>query len=568
MTLSVKNKIWLGTLFLFGLLLLTGGVGIFSTAQLKSEAKAVLKDNYESLSYAQEMQARLDAFSGNQATDFHAFDSALRLQEQNVTEPGERRPTQDLRTAFVRLRKGKISGKKDSADWIRQARSNLNKIVVANMDAISVKNSHAEKVAGNALVYLSALTGVVFLIALSFSVNFPSVVTSPISQFLEAIKAISAKNYGHRIHLERKDEYGQMAAAFNEMAERLQQYANSNLAKLLFEKARAEAVINSLQDAGIGINEDGRVLFANQQALQLLHLKPEAVVGKPVEEISVRNDLFRFLMAHDSPAPFKIVVDGKENYFVKESMEVRQEAGQSKVFLIRNITSFKELDVAKTNFIATISHELKTPLAASDFSLKLLQDARTGTLNPEQEELLRNIKEDHQRMLRILSELLNMSQVEAGRIELQRQRVAPIRIVESALDTVASAARERSIVIQSQVAPSLPETEVDAEKTTWVLNNFLTNAIKYSQTGSDILVRVTQAGEVLLFSVQDSGPGIAREHQQRLFERYFQAPGSRIKGFGLGLSISKDFIEAQGGRIWVESEEGQGATFYFSLPIA
>ncbi len=436
------------------------------------------------------------------------------------------------------------------------------------MDAISLKNGQAEKVAGDALAYISVLTGVIFLIALSFSINFPTVLTGPVGQFMEAIQAMTAKNYGHRIHLERTDEYGQMAAAFNEMAERLQQFESSNLAKLLFEKARAEAVINSLKDAGIGLDMEGRILFANAQALQLLHLKPEDVIGKPATEISSRNDLFRFLMQHDSPAPFKIVVNGKENYFVKETVEVAQEPQQSQVFLIRNITSFKELDVAKTHFIATISHELKTPLAASDFSLKLLQDVRTGVLNPEQEELLRNIKDDHQRMLKILSELLNMSQVETGRMELRRQKVAPVRMVESALETVAAMARENGVRLEVQAAENLPEMVVDADKTTWVLNNFLTNAIKYSGVGNRVEVRVQQAAAWIHFSVKDSGPGIAQEHQAHLFDRFYQAPGARLKGSGLGLAISKDFIEAQGGQIGVESALGQGATFYFTLPLA
>src|SRR4030095_16352938 len=129
-----------------------------------------------------------------------------------------------------------------------------------------------------------------------------------------------------------------------------------------------------------------------------------------------RNDLFKYLLTEKTNIPFKIVVDTKENYFTKEVIEIPQENSKSTVIVVKNITSFKELDVAKTNFIATISHELKTPLASSDFSLKLLEDERNGELNPEQKELVKNIKSDNQRLLRILSELLDLSQVESGRI--------------------------------------------------------------------------------------------------------------------------------------------------------
>jgi signal transduction histidine kinase len=183
--------------------------------------------------------------------------------------------------------------------------------------------------------------------------------------------------------MDRKDEFGDLANAFNTMAERLDEYEHSNLSKILFEKRRAEAVINSLKDASIGIDNKGTVLFANQQALQLLNLKEQDIIGQNQEEIKRRNDLFRFLINEQNSIPFKIVVDGKENYFTKEIIELtneNQKAGQ--VIVLKNITPFKELDVAKTNFIATVSHELKTPLASSDFSLKLLEDERVGTLTP------------------------------------------------------------------------------------------------------------------------------------------------------------------------------------------
>lgn len=562
MALSVKNKIWLGTLFLFLLLLLTGGVGIYYTLRLKDQTKAVLKDNYETLSYAHVMQKELDAFENHKQANLLAFDSVLRLQEKNITEPGEQQATNEVRNDFQQLKIG------DTVQvLVQQLRKNIQQIISLNMEAINNKSKRAQEVASNAFSYLMGLAGIVFLIAFTFIVNFPAVITDPIRQFTEAIKEIAAKNYSHRIHLNRKDEYGKLANAFNEMAERLQYFESSNLNKLMFQKSRAEAVINSLKDASIGIDKDEKVLFANAQALQLLGVKASDIVGKTVEEVRSKNDLFRFLISNDSKAPFKAVLDEKENYFTKEIIEVEQGDTKSKVVVIKNITSFKELDVAKTNFIATISHELKTPLASSDFSLKLLEDERTGNLNTEQRELLQNIKQDNQRILKILSELLNMSQVEAGRIQLNKQKVQPALIIESAINTVASAAKEKNIELLMKEDIPLQEIEADAEKTTWVLNNFLTNAIKYSPSNSQIEICIHRNNGSLIFSVKDNGPGIAKEYQHRLFERYFQVPGSKSKGTGLGLAISKDFIEAQGGKIWVESEIGSGSVFSFQLPI-
>jgi signal transduction histidine kinase len=337
----------------------------------------------------------------------------------------------------------------------------------------------------------------------------------------------------------------------------------------MFEKARAEAVINSLKDASIGIDKNNCVLFANEQSLQLLSLKAQDMVGRSVQDISAKNDLFAFLFSAESINPFKIVVDGKENYYTKELIEVKQGEATNKVLVLKNITSFKELDVAKTNFIATVSHELKTPLASSDFSLKLLEDSRVSVLTNEQKELVEHLKSDNQRMLRILSELLNMSQVEAGKIQLNIQAVSPYQIVALSVAAISSFAKEKGIQIEQKIKNDLPDIKADPDKISWVLNNFLTNAIKYSPEQGTVLIEVEKIGHQILFAVTDKGSGIDPIYINRIFERYFQIPGrSDKKGSGIGLAICKEFIEAMNGKIWVKSEIGVGSTFGFSFNLS
>ncbi|KAA9038397.1 HAMP domain-containing protein [Ginsengibacter hankyongi] len=562
MALSVKNKIWLGTLFLFLLLLLTGALGIYYIAKLKTEGQNVLKANYESLSYCHLMQHQLDSIEGGYIPSLPKFEDALKLQESNITEPGENKVTGDLRTYFNKLIAGDTSKQN-----IQAIKDRIQSILTLNMEAIQRKSKFAQKTAANAFTIIISLGSLVFLISFTFLINFPSVVTNPINRFAEAIKEIANKNYTHRIHLDNKDEFGKLADAFNDMAEKLQYFENSNLNKLMFEKKRAEAVINSLKDASIGIDKNDMVLFANHQALQLLGLKTEEIVGKSVNEISARNDLFRFLIEAGNSAPFKVVVDDRENFYTKEVIEIAQGETKNRVIVLKNITSFKELDVAKTNFIATISHELKTPLASSDFSLKLLEDERVSKLTKEQKILIQNLKHDNERMLKILSELLNMSQVEAGKIQLMVKNINPETIIENAIQAVAGNAREKEITIRNTTNSKLPDIKADADKTTWVLNNLLTNAIKYSFNSSTVEVNATQQDDMIVFSVKDHGPGMDAAYLPRLFERYFQVPGSKEKGTGLGLAISKEFIIAQNGKIWVESEIGKGSTFYFCMPV-
>ena len=348
-------------------------------AKIKTEGKNVLQDNYESLSYCHAMQQHLNNMEGNFDSSIRHFEASLNQQEGNITEHGEAEATKELRIYFTKLKSGDTT--KQNLQLIEQQ---IQSILSLNMEAIQKKSSQNEKTAEDALAIIIALGCIVFLIGLTFIINFPSVVTNPINHLTDAIKEIGNKNYKHRIHIKNKDEFGTLADAFNEMAERLEYFESSNLNKLMFEKSRAEAVINSLKDASIGIDKNNKVLFANFQALQLLNLHSEEIVGKSVDELKTKNDLFGFLIDKESTTPFKIVVDNRENYFVKEVIEVEQGDAKNRVLVLKNITSYKELDVAKTNFISTISHELKTPLASSDLSLKLLEDERISSLSPEQ----------------------------------------------------------------------------------------------------------------------------------------------------------------------------------------
>jgi len=561
MAIKLKTKIALGGVFLFALLILVGGVNFYYLNRLSEESKAIIKANYETLNYSREMLNELDSLSKNEK-GVEQFEKNLQLQESNITEPGEKEITASLRKKFNVL---KEQGKNDSL--LVLIRSDINQIMQVNLQAINKKNQAAQKSAENAKTIITIILTVCLLIGFTFIFNFPWLVASPIAKLMEGIKSIANKNYRERIYLNRKDEFGDLANAFNTMAERLDEYEHSNLSTILFEKRRAEAVINSLKDASIGIDNKGTVLFANQQALQLLNLKEQDIVSLNQEEIKKRNDLFRFLINEQNSIPFKIVVDGKENYFTKEIMEMtneNQKAGQ--VIVLKNITPFKEMDVAKTNFIATVSHELKTPLASSDFSLKLLEDERTGSLTPEQKELVQNLKEDNKRLLRILSELLDMSQVESGKIQLNLQVVRPAVLVNKAVESVQNVAKQKNISIKKELPEDIPVIKADADKTVWVLNNFLTNAIRYSSNGSDVIVSAEKKSNKIQFSVKDFGKGIAPEYKDKIFDRYFRIPGTK-EGTGLGLAICKEFIEAQGANIWIESDPGSGSRFGFSFPI-
>jgi two-component system, NtrC family, sensor histidine kinase KinB len=561
MAYSVRQKIRYGTIFLFLLLMILGAVSIFHIVRLQEDSRSVLTDNYESLEYGYEMLSALDSNTLNSDNVNTAFETALAKQENNVTEPSEMTITESVRHIYDKGKQGNIS-----PEMMAELRMQVLQLLKINMSAIKTKNENATITAQKAVMYITVIAGLILVVSVSFSYNFPSVITEPIDVLTKGISEIASKNYGHRIHLDRKDEFGKMAGSFNSMAERLEFFENSNLNQILFEKSRAEAVINSLKDASIGIDASNRILFANRQALTLLGLQSGQLLGKQSDEVSKVNELFHFLVEDRNNMPFKVVVDNREHYFVKEVMDITGDNANGIVIIAKNITSFKELDVAKNNFIATISHELKTPLASSDFSLKLLKDTRVGQLTQEQHELIENLQRDNHRMLRILSELLNIAQVESGRIQLELQEVLPADIVDNAIEVVHNVAKENDITIEKSFEDNIPQISADGEKTSWVLNNLLTNALKYSRPGDRVLVSVWRSEHEVYFSVADNGPGIPPEYHAKIFDRFFKVPGSRPSGTGLGLAISKEFVEAQAGRIWLETRGDAGCTFVFCLP--
>src|SRR6218665_623582 len=234
--------------------------------------------------------------------------------------------------------------------------------------------------------------------------------------------------------------------------------------------------------------------------------------------------------------------------------------------LMENISVHKELNMAKTHFIATVSHELKTPISSIKISADLLDDKRVGETNEEQKSLVKNIKEDADRLLKLTAELLDRAQAETGKIQLQIQRAKPQEIVEYALQAVNVQAEQKKIKFDVQYAGALETVKADKEKAAWVLVNLLSNAIRYSPDKGTILIVISERGNKIEFSVTDFGKGIDEKYKDKIFARYFQVPEHENKsGTGLGLAISREFIEAQGGTIRVESEAGRGSTFIFSL---
>ncbi|RQO29865.1 PAS domain-containing sensor histidine kinase [Taibaiella sp. KBW10] len=575
--MKIKTKLTIGVGLLFLFILLLANLSIYYINALKKDTNNILVSNYNTLEYSRNMLLAIEEMGADgDPVPMQKFEVNLQKQARNVTEIGEKEVTGQIAEHFSKLKKAAADPLIKSA--IRKDISDLTRL---NMDAIGRKSEIAKDTAETATIWLSVTGAICFIISFTLLVNLPGNIANPIKELTESIKQIAAQNYKQRVHFTGQNEFGALASSFNTMAQQLEEYSESNLARIIKGKKRIETLINNMHDPVIGVDEHQIVLFANSEALKVAGLKSEAFIGSRIQDVAVHNDLIRTLIADIMPPadykpatePVKIFADHKESYFQKEIVAINivptgeeESAFIGYVIILKNITPFKELDTAKTNFIATVSHEFKTPIASIKMSLQLLENERIGVVNPEQQELLESIKEDTNRLLNITKELLDMSQVETGTIQLNIHPDNAGAILEDAVNATRMQADQKKITIRIEADPDVKTVAMDSEKTAWVLTNFMSNAIRYSHEGGVILLSLQKKNELVYYAVTDFGNGFEGKYRDKVFDRYFQIPGSSKSGTGLGLAISKDFIEAQGGTIGVETELGKGSVFYFYLP--
>ncbi|MCG7280146.1 ATP-binding protein [Chryseobacterium taklimakanense] len=566
--MNVKTKLLLGVGALFLMIVALSAIGAIYINKSKRDTKNILVANYNSLIYSKNMIQALDDFDNPEAVK--EFEKNVDLEGKNLTEKGEKESWLSLKNHFFEYKS------EPSPENAVALRNDIGEIMRQNMEAIQRKSDIAIATSENAYIWIIALGTFCFLVASSLLFNIPHSISNPISTLTKSIDEISKRNYSERINLPMDGEFGQLAGSFNIMAQKLEEYENSNLNREIINKKRVETLIENMHDPVIGLDDEGKIVFINQEALKVSGLVKTDVLGKTASNIAIDNDLIREILQREkssSTDSMKIYADDKESYFDLDVVPISfLETGKKniinagKVLILRNITRYKELEYAKTNFIATISHELKTPISAIKMGTQLLKNENFGDLNLQQQELVNSIEEDGQRLLDITGELLNMSQVESGNIKLNITDCSVKNLLNAAYTNNIKLAQNKSIKItlENKVEENATVT-ADFDKTVWVLNNFITNAIKHSFTDGEIILGAEKLGDRSKFFVKDFGNGIDEKFQNQIFDRYFQVPGSNQNGTGLGLSICKSFIEKMNGEIGVDSTGAEGSRFWFLL---
>jgi PAS domain S-box-containing protein len=418
--MKIKTKISLGLLFLFAMFLFIGGLGTYNLHRISQNMKSILKANFESIEYTKNMLKSLDDIrkvsDENQISTFTIeplwvnFNKNLIKQENNITEIGEKELTENVRTNFDILQKAIQNQDFKTTNYtISILNKNLYDIMDLNSSPIIRKNQEADKIAQDAIFLMGLAATFCFLFSFSFVFNFPGYIANPIKELTESIKKVADKNYNERLHFTSKDEFGELATAFNTMARRLDEYEHSNLAHIISEKQRIETIIDSMSDPLVGLDENNKILFINTEGCAILGLPKENLIGLYAPDVALKNDLMRTLLTNNDIKPLKIFSNNKESYFEKHILNINaKEKAIGRVILLRNITQFEERDAENIHFIATVSHALKAPVSSISKVLNELEKNENG-LSIKQQKPITKLKEDYQTLNKIIDELSSMT---------------------------------------------------------------------------------------------------------------------------------------------------------------
>lgn len=400
----------------------------------------------------------------------------------------------------------------------------------------------------------------------------------PITVLINTMKSVKEGDLNHQAPIFSEDEIGELSREFNNMTRRLDQYEHSTAGKLLTEKNKSVAIVKSISDPLVVLDTNYNIMMINSACETFFNIKEDLVVNKYFLDAIRNSDLLEHIqnVVHNREDNKSKIIhfasSGKDYYFNVIVNTVKNTEGDitDLVLLFQNVTSLKQLEKMKANFISTVSHEFKTPLTSIMIGTSLITDENIGELNEKQRKIVETIKDDGERLSELVTNLLQLSRIESDRSVFDIRSYSVIGIVENCIRGFYDVAESKEINLYYDVDENLPKVNVDQEKISWVINNLISNALKYTNAGDEISVTAQVQHEKMCISVKDTGIGIPEEYREKIFDKFVQVKDFRSEahGTGLGLTIAKEIVEAHGGEIWCESKLDVGSTFTFTLPLA
>ncbi len=588
---SLQRRIRNGTLLMLALVVLLGLYTLPRVYALGGAIRATLYRNYVSIEAAQNMHAALNTLQvaehDGRARDVlpSARDNFLQwndVEDHNFTEVGEPELAADITRRANQLFADVAAAPPGTYHdrEFAELHGRLDDLIAMNKAAMFRADSRSVMLGKHLAYEFAGGLVLVLLVGAAVSWGLGWRLSQPLTELAERLRGISQRKSQVRLGPQPLAELEAVAREFNQMAERLEQYDKLNVERLVYEKSKTEAIIESLEDGVVLIDADGIVAHINEIASLILGVDPQDALGSPFDDLSSNHP--HYLRVRDAlrtlqragPDGHRTEIDlhvrGREHSYVLKPVPLHHTVGKSlgTLLFLQDVTYIRDQDRARTNLVATLSHELRTPLTSLALSAELLSRDMPES-NPKNRELLQVILEECVRMRQLTDNLLNLARGEVPAIAVQQKRLDLARLASEVTRRFAIQAREKHVELEEHIGP-VPEIIGDPVKLSWVISNLLGNALRYTPAGGIIKVSALGTEQATRLEVTDSGPGIPADMKDYIFERFVQygSDGFEKGSAGLGLSIVKEIVEAHGGRIFVESANSHGARFIVEIPAA
>jgi two-component system phosphate regulon sensor histidine kinase PhoR len=391
--------------------------------------------------------------------------------------------------------------------------------------------------------------------------------TQPLDDLIQAARQIEQGHFNTRLIPASNDEIGELTRTFNEMSIQLQE----DLSALEAERSRMAAVLGSMSDGVFIVDAQNRIQLVNPAAASLFEIQEPDGVGHSLIEV-VRHHQIDEILSHtrrvNEPQTTTIEIPARRLYLQVTATPLGEALPGNTLLLFQDLTRLRRLETVRRDFVSNISHELRTPLASLKALTETLQE---GALDdpPAAQSFLSRMVTELDALGQMVEELLELTRIESGRVPLKLAASPPVLLISQAVERLNLQAERVGLVIEVDCPADLPPVLADLPRLEQVIVNLLHNAIKFTPAGGRVKLSARAEGDYVIFAVQDTGVGIPADDLPRIFERFYKADRARSGGgTGLGLAISRHLVEAHGGKIWAESVEGRGSTFYFSIPLA
>jgi len=604
--ISIRQKLLLG---FGGLLLIVAAMGFVTIRQIDSLGGAIdviLRQNYRSVLACQEMSESLDhidsgvlfTFTGhydqgmaNIRQHNEEFLHALQLELGNITLPGEHQKAIQIKALFteytrvisrvtdptVSLSERQNRYFSDLLPLVQRMKLLAGEVLEMNQSNMQRANNTAWKMAASA--HNNVLVAIIAsaFIALLFSYRSHQWILMPIKKLIASAEEIRKGNLDLVLDTTSNDEIGQLSRSFNEMAATLRKIRKSDKEALVLTRKATQEVFKVLPSPIAVLDSDGKVEVSTESAEHYFGLKPGVHVSDLGREWLLQ--LWQKALRQGSLAEsaegngfIQHFADNQEHFF--QPMAVPIPAGDESfgfagtALIFKDVTKEHEQLELKRSVISTVSHQLRTPLTSLRMSIHLLLEERIGKLNEKQADLLLAARDESERLVHIIDDLLDINRIESGMAHLDIKAVSPSHLGIEGLESFLVPARDQGVSILNNIPDGLPDVMADFDSIRYVFANLLSNALRFTSPGGTVTISAVEDQNNIRFSVADTGEGISPEHMEHLFEQFYRVPGQQQKsGIGLGLSIVKEIVEAHGGKVSAESVYTKGSVFHFILPL-